>query len=130
MTEGRFKLGSNVAKLTFEDTVYAGAEVTVRLDLPMRLFLELERVQADQGAQAALQEMAKQVLLSWNLDDAAGNPIPCDATGILEVPPALAMAIMEGWRDAVSGVPAPLGEQSRSGEMASALNLGDYSRPN
>jgi len=54
-------------------------------------------------------------LHSWNLDDEAGNPIPCDYEGLRIQDFDFVMAIMLGWMQAIASVPKSSNTTSSSG---------------
>jgi hypothetical protein len=56
-------------------------------------------------------------LISWNLEDGDGNPVPPTAQGLDEFPDSQLMsAIVNAWMQAVSGVDDELGKDSDSGK--------------
>ena len=100
------------AKLTFD--AFPGAEVTVRLNSSVGEVLDLLTLNDDsvEGRLRAYVPFGDQVLISWNLGDREGNPLPANGQGMLAIPDAkLANAIMRGWTEATQGV-GPLPESS------------------
>lgn len=65
---------------------------------------------------------AKQ-LVTWNLEDDDGRPVPADLDGIKSQDLPFMWEILEGWIDATSGVAAPLGESSSSGKPSLEASL-------
>ena len=62
------------------------------------------------------------VLMDWNLEDDAGQPIPANGEGMLEIPLSLAMLVVQHWVEAVSGVSSPLPETSGDINMLAAAS--------
>lgn len=56
-----------------------------------------------------------EVLVSWNLEDQDGEPVPTTLEGLLAQDFDLVIALIDGWMEAVAGVPAPLEQPSSSG---------------
>jgi hypothetical protein len=107
-----FRIPDQTAHLTFSGTDYDGAEIWVRLNVSFRHYIALREAAEgdDQAKMAAL--FGGDVLMSWNLEDDAGQPIPANGEGMLEIPLSLAMLVVQHWVEAVSGVSSPLPEKS------------------
>lgn len=54
-------------------------------------------------------------LVSWNLEDDDGLPVPATVEGLQAQDLPFVMEILEGWLDTVADVDAPLGQPSSSG---------------
>jgi hypothetical protein len=54
-------------------------------------------------------------LVSWNLEDEEGTPIPADAAGIDDLELPMLLAIVTEWLDQMTGVSDDLGKGSGSG---------------
>lgn len=55
------------------------------------------------------------VLVSWNLEDEEGAPVPCSLDGLLGQDFEFVLAILYGWIEGVSSVAAPLDKKSSNG---------------
>jgi hypothetical protein len=65
-----------------------------------------------------LDEMVKLIvdnLVSWNLEDEEGNPLPADKEQVEELELPMVLDIIGGWVDSMTGVPDDLGKDSASG---------------
>ena len=117
-----FRIPDQTAHLTFSGTDYDGAEIWVRLNVSFRHYIALREAAEgdDQAKMAAL--FGGDVLMSWNLEDDAGQPIPANGEGMLEIPLSLAMLVVQHWVEAVSGVSSPLPETSEDINMLQAAS--------
>ena len=117
-----FRIPDQTAHLTFSGTDYDGAEIWVRLNVSFRHYIALREAAEgdDQAKMAAL--FGGDVLMSWNLEDDAGQPIPANGEGMLEIPLSLAMLVVQHWVEAVSGVASPLPEKSEDISMLQAAS--------
>lgn len=119
-----YKVGAKVHKLTFED--FEGLEVRVR-SMPLGEFLEFAELIdssgfAGEGARAIFTRFSK-VLVSWNCEDSKGKPVPTSVAGLLKLDLLEARAIIEGWRDAITGVTGPLEQNSTGGEPSPEVSI-------
>ena len=111
-TKAGFRIPEKTARITFDGTDYDGAEIFVRLNVSFRHYVTL-REAAEGNDQARMAELfGGEVLMSWNLEDSSGAPIPANGDGMLQIPLTLAMLIVQHWVEAVADVPAPLSETS------------------
>jgi|TARA_Y100000296_G_C5168332_1_gene255947 hypothetical protein len=102
-----FKIPKRTARLVFEGE-YEGAEVVVRLDVPVRAFLEIqELVNAEQHLKV-FGIFAEMVLDSWNIIGDDGKPMPADIKGMNAIPIDLANSILTEWAEVAAGVDIPL----------------------
>lgn len=113
-----FKVGK-IYKLSFEDERFEGLEVRVK-SMQLGQFIKLASLIDEGGftgdtAEEIFERFSK-VLVSWNAEDDEG-PLPITAEGLLRLDLVEARAIVEGWRDAVTGVTGPLDKSSTSGEQ-------------
>lgn len=114
-----FRVPRREALVEFEEGhEYHGAEVRLRLDVPMGLVFEFQRLGSD--GEAALRRFGDQILLGWNLEDDDGEPVPATADGLLTQPFGFANTLMTRWAEAVTGVPGPLGVPSSNGATSAA----------
>jgi hypothetical protein len=103
-----FRREKPVYLLRFEDDQFDGLEVTAK-SLPLGEFFALQRLQekANDDADAAEQVVRKlsEVLVSWNLEDDEGKPVPCEFSGVATLDLPFVLAIMSAWMEAVASVP-------------------------
>ena len=62
-------------------------------------------------------------LVSWNLEDEDGEPIPADLAGVLSNDFDLNLELIGAWLDAASGAATPLGRPSTSGSPSLEASL-------
>lgn len=55
-------------------------------------------------------------LVTWNLEDEDGNPIPATREGVEDQEAPFILAILSKWLGVMTGVPAELGKDSTSGQ--------------
>lgn len=55
-------------------------------------------------------------LISWNLEDDNGQPVPATPEAVLGQDKDLMVTILEAWLEALNGVAAPLEQSSPAGE--------------
>ena len=103
-----FRIPEKTARITFEGTDYDGAEIQLRLSVSFAQFIALrESAQGeDQAVMARL--FGQNVLMDWNLEDDAGQPIPADGDGMLAIPLELTNLVVQHWVEEVARVPSPL----------------------
>ena len=102
---------------------YAGAEITVRLNVPLVVFMEAEKVQRSQDWSAFLDYFIEHVIREWNLDDSEGKPIPVSKEGLAKLPIDFLMQVISEWSQAVAGINAPLGSASSNGKPSVEASL-------
>ena len=107
-----FRLPERTALINFQGTDYDGAEIQIRLSVTFAQFIELrESAQGeDQGLMARL--FGDNVLMEWNLEDDAGQPIPATGDGMLAIPLDLTNLVVQHWVEEVARVPSPLPKPS------------------
>jgi len=96
---------------------YEGAEARCRLDVGMGTYLTFQRLADSEDAtqlEEACRRFGDEVLTEWNLKEDSGEEIPATADGFMSMPPALCLAMVKAWSEAMTGLPAPLGEGSPS----------------
>ncbi|MGR6923083.1 hypothetical protein ACU635_53265 [[Actinomadura] parvosata] len=128
-----YKRPTKVYKLVFaEDDDMAGLEVRARsmstgalLDMAPLLDLKLSASPTAEEMEsiAELLEKFAQVLVSWNLEDEDGQPVPATLEGLLDQDIDFVIRIIMAWADAISGVPAPLPQTSPDGEPSLAASI-------
>lgn len=124
-------------KLIFEDPEMAGLEVVAR-SLSVRELAKLmgytdvarpadapEAGNAETAAaMVSMFEVLGKSLVSWNLEDELGGPVPADFDGICTQEPDFVFAIVNAWIEAISEVAPPLPGGSPSGAAAREASLG------
>jgi hypothetical protein len=108
-------------RLKFEDPDLAGLEVTVR-SVAISEFLKMTELAgaADDPKVAAASagevfHVLAGALMEWNLDDAAGQPVPATYEGIISCELDFVMMIVNAWLSAMSDVSPPLLNGSSAG---------------
>lgn len=105
--------------LDFAGTAEDGLLVTVR-GLSTGEYLdaiELERTSnEDEESADKLILLFADKLVSWNIEDEAGTPVPADLGGVRQQDLDFNLTIINAWTTAMAGVPAPLEQSSPAGE--------------
>lgn len=109
-------------KLFFEDEAFIGAEVTMGR-MSMREAFEFDRVRFRETEgldelEKKCEDVAKLVaehLVSWNLEDKRGRPLPTTAASILGSQDDLLWALVNAYIQAVTEVSGPLDRGSGNG---------------
>lgn len=93
---GHFELPIRTARLVFEDE-WAGAEVRVRLDVPLSMIFRFQELGDDAAKlRDAYAEFAESVLIGWNIT-IGGEEIPATADGLLRAPATFVAAVIREW---------------------------------
>jgi len=110
-------------RLFFEDDDLAGLEVTMSsmtilevLAFDETRFQSADTVDELRTKYQAIADQLGEHLISWNLEDRSGLPVPADAKGILSQPERLITVIINAYVQALRGVPAPLELPSDGGQ--------------
>lgn len=101
-----------------EDHKYHGAEARLR-GMSFTAYMAATGLDGGEGEDiAASMKRFVESLVSWNLEDDQGRPIPATTDGLKQVDQALARALQGAYVDALVGVhdADPLPESSTSGE--------------
>jgi len=101
-----FILERREARLTFEDSAYAGLEIMTKLDVSVEMYLEMQALSTSQSPsdmKKAMEKFGDEILISWNFHDTDGEIIPSTAGGFMTLPPTVAVEVMKAWSEA-SGV--------------------------
>lgn len=121
-----YKLPKTTALLVFENEDYKGAEIRVRLNVPVGIYLDVllgGDITVPGSATSALVEAALKLIVDWNLEDDNGKPVPLTLDGLTShVDLALLNLIVSEWAEA-SNPSAPLEQPSANGKQASAPSL-------
>lgn len=113
-----YKRNPKIYKLTFgDDTDYAGLEVQVRgLTTGQVIAAKTGRGEDGKSAEETMMELLADRIVSWNLEDEDGTPVPTTLDALLNEDEDFTAAIIDHWMKAVAGVPDPLQQSSPSGE--------------
>ena len=103
-----FRIPKRTATLIL-DGDYQGAEVVVRLDVPVGTFLEIQDLVAQEKQLHVFQVFGDSILDTWNLQDENDQGIPADGNGMQMIPIDLANIIVTEWSGVVTEPPDPLG---------------------
>lgn len=124
-----FKVKRKVYKLVFQDPDMDGLVVLAR-SVPLGKLLDAS---ADSGAGADAEVGAKQTrgmfelfagaLVSWNLEEEDGTPVPATLDGVLGQDAEFVRGLIEAWSEALTSVPGPLGKPSTSGGTSPELAI-------
>lgn len=110
-------------KLTWADGEFEGLEIRAKR-VGLETFLDLAPLidgkydVFDPDSRTELREMFTQfstVLLSWNLEDEDGVPVPCTTDEYMRQDPMFVREVLDQWAQAISGVAAPLDQPSPAG---------------
>lgn len=119
-----FKRNPKIYNLKWDDGEYAGLEVHVR-SLTMGQLIATQNGEGHNGKKgnAAQIELFAERLVSWNLEDENGQPVPTTLDAILAEDDDLILDINKRWAEAVMGVSAPLPQSSPAGEPSPAESI-------
>lgn len=121
-----YKAKKQKYKLVFADEDMDGLEVVVT-KLPLGMVLHARELAAQgpeaSGSPQALRDFIEGVveskaMISWNLEDEDGAPVPLTVAGILAQDEGFFLKIISSWTLALGGVSAPLDDGSTSGDSA------------
>ena len=118
-----YKRGPRIYRLIFDDPEYEGLEVrasslTIRR---MRELMNLQDTNTDDPAEAGkatdkLFTTFADCLISWNLEDELGNPVPATLDGIESQESDFILPVITTWMETISGATGPLDQTSSDGE--------------
>ncbi len=108
------------ATLTFDGTEWEGAEVRVLLSAPLEIILLVEEGGSRDGVTSSdvFEAVMEEIVISWNLEDDEGNPIPATLEGMGKVPQEFFGLLMRGYTQNLMSVPDPLDEPSPNGKQS------------
>ena len=95
--------------LEFADGFMAGAEVRMR-GCSFGKLMEIHNATDEEAA-----DLMAPFLVSWNMDDADGAPLPTTGDGIRGLEYAVFIQLGKAWAKALTGIPDDLGKGSTSG---------------
>ena len=100
--------------LKFEESAFEGAEVVCNLSAPVGLVQEVRETAGEDLAHFH-KLMREQVIISWNLEDDKGTPIPLSEEGFGQVDHNFVMTIVGAWGRAIGNIDSPLDSGSNNG---------------
>ena len=119
-----YKRGPRIYKLIFDDPEYEGLEVRAS-SLTIRKLREIVNLrgldsnnphEANKASDRMFSTFAD-CLISWNLEDELGNPVPATLEGIENQETDFIMPIIGVWMDTITGATGPLDQTSSDGEL-------------
>lgn len=113
MSQG-FDLYANRATLTFEQTRYKGAEICVRLDMPLEDFLAHDATETHDDR---LRWFAEHAIESWNLE-AGGKPMELSPEAFMALPRQFTNRVHEAWLRTIQDPDIPLAQPSNDGDTS------------
>lgn len=124
------KAKATLYKLVFEDPQFEGLEITTRstsMDGLMGIagladMVDGKFTASDLAELRPLFERFVSCVVEWNLED-DGVPVPVTTEALLEQDTDFVMATVMAWTEAITGVPAPLGETSNGGGQSLAGSI-------
>jgi hypothetical protein len=119
-----FKYEGKRFNLKFEGD-FEGLEVKTR-SVPLGQYLEVQELLDSDMDREQIDKLFgefSKVIVSWNLEDDNGDPVPTTAAGLYTQELELVQAITSAWRDAMVGVPAPLEPSSSDGEPSLVASI-------
>lgn len=127
-----FRPEARTVRLVFEDPDLEGLEVLTR-SVPFGAFLRIARLAQLSARPAtaedvnALDELFRQfaddALISWNLEDTHGNPVPPTYEGLQLQETSFVLQVVFAWLGAIGGAQGPLGVNSNNGSTLASPNL-------
>ncbi len=111
---------NRVYRLKFESDAMAGLEVKVRsmsIGDSLEFAEEAEKIGAAKDVnqiRPVLEKLAS-AIVSWNVEEDDGTPVPVSVEGVIELELSAVTAIIEAWMEVIGGVPAPLPKDSSGG---------------
>lgn len=113
---GGFRVPARTARLVFKDELYAGAEVVVKLSVPLGVSLNMNERSGEQDPKYVMEMLAEHGLESWNLQDDRGEPLPLTVEGLSVLPTEFVLIVLDQWTTQIGEVPVPLAVRSKSGD--------------
>lgn len=126
-----FSLARRDCVLRFDDDhELAGLEITARLDIPLKLFLEFSAAISGEDSDGntfagAFTLWATDILIEWNLEDDDGKPIEASIEAFFQLPPRVCTEIIQCWSSEVSEPPPPLGSKSNNLRPSDLIKEGE-----
>jgi hypothetical protein len=105
-----FRKEPTLYRLKFEDESFEGLEVMAK-SVPLKDFLALNKMSSEtdsakqvEQSEALFRKFAE-ALISWNLEDENGKPVPTTYNGLVSQEMAFVTEIIKAWMDAIASVP-------------------------
>lgn len=103
-----FRFPERTDRLVFSHSDWSGAEVVVRR-LPFGLYLDYQRrireSQSNEEVAGLLADLSRDVLCSWNIEDANGQEIPLLPNGLGAIELDYALTIVKEWMRVAANIP-------------------------
>ena len=115
-----FQIPMRTLAVDFTGGEYEGAEVRLRLDVPLRTAFHFQQLGDTGEIEALLREFGDDILKDWNLEDDQEAAIPATADGLMGLPASFGMLLVEKWTAAMNGGDSPLGKPSPNGDTLAA----------
>ena len=88
-----------------------------------KLTMSAENIEEGVDAVNDLLTMFADALVSWNLEDEDGTPVPATLDGLLDQDNEFAMRIVHTWMEIIAGAPAGLKKDLTNGETSQVESL-------
>ena len=117
-----------IYKLVFADPEFDGLEVRAR-GLTTAELLEMQALEPTGNEAEDATKLERQLqlfagkLVSWNLEEPEGVPVPTTLDGVKTQELDFIMQVIDAWMRAVMGIAAPLGPPSNSGGTSLEASL-------
>jgi hypothetical protein len=124
-----YKPKRTLYKLDFSATEYAGLEITTRSVSVEGLLAiaaaadEIDEVSPAKGKVLDLLGRFARVIVSWNVEDDDGQPVPVTVEALLDQDFGFLMTMITMWISSVSQAPPPLPGPSPSGATSAEASL-------
>ena len=103
---------------------FGGAELTCKLDVSIKTFIELQKLSAHEDTVIESYKMfGDEVLINWNFMDEKGKALPANGEGMLHLSPALAIGILGAWTTQASGNPIDSSNELQNGDMSAEESI-------
>lgn len=126
-----YKRPPKIYKLRFVDEEFDGLEVRAK-SISTKILMEISsfgdlRGKVDPNTAGPelerMFEVFSKSLVSWNLEDDDGNPVPPTVDGILEQDIDFMLEIISAWMEAIAGVPEDLKARFNGGGTSLAESI-------
>ncbi|MFJ8146553.1 hypothetical protein ACIQ6R_16000 [Streptomyces sp. NPDC096048] len=111
-----------IFELDFTGTEWEGLEASMR-GLTVGEELEFYQLRNKEGSGPEFFTLLTRLLVSWNVEDDEGQPVPCTFEGVCSQDTAMVSAILDAGQKAASGVSDPLPQSSPDGEPSPAVPI-------
>ena len=100
-----------------DDSDYPGLEATLR-SYSVGQVIAFRKDSGQTDSVQAMVDLLAERLVSWNLEDEDGTPVPTTVEAILREDLDMIQALFDEWSDAITGVSVPLEKPSPAGEIS------------